>query len=331
MKKLFKLNLRNIKAETMFFSFKSALLVLALTIVFYGCKKDKKEGGDTEAPPEEVVDNVIEPLTKKIMDNSTVIGTFISDETGSVTTGINITRLAFLRKDKLPVRIFIMEVDMKTPKLEIQAMAPYNDYINGLQRLSEMCRDNELPGTNIVAAVNGDTFTTTGALSSLFYINNRVYLGTVATGRTFFAAMNDGTIAIGGKDTKGVERPVDKAQIKNAVGGNQWLVDNNVKATLTDATISARTAIGYNANKVIYAVVVDGSQAAYSNGLTLVDLRDIMAALGTKDAVNLDGASSSTLVAKDLTRGTWNVLNKPALALNAERLIGNGLGFILKN
>lgn len=154
---------------------------------------------------------------------------------------------------------------------------------------------------------------------------------TVTTGRTFIAAMNDGTIAIGGKDTKGVERPVDKAQVKNAVGGNQWLVDNGVKATLTDVTIVGRTAFGYTQGKVVYAVVVDGAQVDYSNGLTLNDLRDVMAALGVKDAINLDGGSSATLVVKDQAKGKWIVQNKPPFAGNLERMIGNGLGFIVKN
>lgn len=313
------------------FKIKGPVLALFVVLALFGCKKDRKDNPGTEVPEEEMVDNTIEPLTKKIMDNSTVIGTFVSDATTSVATGIKQTQIRFKRKDKQPVKIFVLEVDMTTPKLELQGLAPYNDYIAGMQTLTEMCRDNELAGTTILAAINGDVYnTTTGVPSSLFYINNRPYITTVTAGRTFIAAMNDGTIAIGGKDTKGVERPVDKTLIKNAVGGNQWLVDNGVKATLTDITIAARTAFGYTAGKMVYAVIVDGSQLEYSNGLTLNDLRDVMAALGVKDAINMDGGASSSLVIKDLPKGKWIVQNKPALAYNAERLIGNGLGFILK-
>lgn len=308
------------------------ILMLAVVAVLFGCKKDKKLSSETEVPEEEIVDNTIEPLTKKIMDNTAVIGTFVSDATTDVMAGIKQTQIRFKRKDNLPVKIFILEVDMNTPKLELLGLAPYNDYIPGLQKLSEMCRDNEVSGSSIVAAINGDTYNTTSGLpTSLFYINNRVYVSTVGSGRTFIAALNDGTIAIGGKDTKGVERPVNLALVKNAVGGNQWLIDNNVKANLTDITISARTAFGYTAGKVIYSVIVDGGQAEYSNGLSLSDLRDIMAALGVKDAINLDGASSSSLVIKDQAKGGWVVQNKPAMAKNAERMIGNGLGFVLKN
>jgi hypothetical protein len=314
------------------FNFKKSVLVLAMLAILISCKKDKKDAAENEVPEEEVVDNTIEPLTKKIMDNTTVIGTFMSDVTTPVGPGMTQTQIRFKRKDKLPVKLFILEADMNTPKLELLGLAPYNDWIPGMQKLSEMCRDNEVAGTNIVAAINGDVYnTTSGAPNSLFYINNRVYVSTVTTGRTFIAALNDGTIAIGGKDTKGVERPVDKTKIKNAVGGNQWLVDNGLKATLTDVTITGRTAFGYTAGKVVYAVIVDGSQADYSNGVTLADLRDIMAALGAKDAINMDGGSSSTFVAKDPQRGGWTVQNKPALAANVERMIGNGLGFVIKN
>ncbi|MDR6783798.1 phosphodiester glycosidase family protein [Pedobacter africanus] len=314
------------------FNLKKSVLMLALVAALLACKKDRKSGPDEEVPEEEVVDNTIEPLTKKIMDNSTVIGTFMSDVSLPVGNGITQTQIRFKRRDKLPVKMFILEADMNTPKLELLGLAPYNDWIPSMQTLSEMCRDNEVAGSNIIAAINGDVFnTTSGVPSSLFYINSRVYVGTVATGRTFIAALNDGTIAIGGKDTKGVERPVDKTKIKNAVGGNQWLIDNGVKAVLTDLAITGRTAFGYTAGKVVYALVVDGSQADYSNGLTLTDLRDIMAALGVKDAVNMDGGASCTLVVKDQSQGKWNVQNKPPLAGNAERMIGNGLGFVIKN
>lgn len=314
------------------FKIKRLVLVLLMALTLISCKKSSTDNTLTEVPEVEVVDNTIEPITKKIMDNSSVIGAFVSDVTTPVATGIKQTQIRFKRRDKQPVKIFVLEVDMNTPKLELQGLAPYNDYIAGMQTLSEMCRDNELAGTTILAAINGDVYnTSTGVPASLFYINNRPYITTVTAGRTFIAAMNDGTIAIGGKDTKGVERPVDKSLVKNAVGGNQWLVDNGVKATLTDITITARTAFGYTAGKVVYAVIVDGSQLEYSNGLTLNDLRDVMAALGVKDAINMDGGVSSSLVVKDLTKGKWIVQNKPALAYNAERLIGNGLGFILKN
>lgn len=314
------------------FNFKKTALLLAMLVILVSCKKSSKSAPEAEVPEEEVVDNTIEPLTKKIMDNTSVIGTFMSDETISVGTGIKRTRISYKRKDKLPVKMFVLEVDMNTPKLELQGLAPYNDWIPSMQKLTEMCRDNEIAGTNIIAAINGDVYnTTTGVPGSLFYINNRPYINTVTVGRTYIAALNDGTITIGGKDTKGVERPVDKALIKNAVGGNQWLVDNGVKATLTDVTIIARTAFGYTAGKIVYAIVVDGSQPDYSNGVTLNDLRDVMSALGVKDAINLDGGSSSTLVVKDLGKGVWNVQNKPALAFNNERIIGNGLGFVLKN
>ncbi|MNY65783.1 hypothetical protein D3C86_2031070 [compost metagenome] len=56
-----------------------------------------------------------------------------------------------------------------------------------------------------------------------------------------------------------------------------------------------------------------------------------MAALGAKDAINMDGGSSATLVVKDQTKGIWNVQNKPPLPGNTERMIGNGLGFVIRN
>jgi hypothetical protein len=328
MKKIF--NNIVIKSETPVSHFKHAFLIFALSAAMLaGCGKDETPPDVEE--PEEVVDNTIEPLTRKIMDGTTVIGTFVSDVTIPISTGVTQTQISFLRKDKLPVKMFILQADMKTPKLELQGMAPYNDWIPSLQKISEMSRDNELPGTNIVAAINGDVFATTGVPSSLFYINNRVYKSTITAGRTYFAALNDGSLVIGGNDTKGVPRPVTLSQIKNAIGGFQWLVDNGVKATLTDVTIIPRTSIGYTADKVIYAIMVDGAQAAYSNGLSLADLRDIFFTLGVKDAINLDGGASTTFVVKDKSKGQWNVQNRPTGILGTERLVANGWAFVVKD
>jgi len=58
-----------------------------------------------------------------------------------------------------------------------------------------------------------------------------------------------------------------------------------------------RTALGLRRDGTVLAVVVDGHQAG-SVGLTIEELRQLMAALGAEDAVNLDGGGSSALVVR---------------------------------
>ena len=66
-----------------------------------------------------------------------------------------------------------------------------------------------------------------------------------------------------------------------------------------------RTALGYN-DDTLFLAVADGRQPKYSTGLTLYELASILIELGAKEAINLDGGSSSTFVVDG------KVINKPS-------------------
>ena len=73
-----------------------------------------------------------------------------------------------------------------------------------------------------------------------------------------------------------------------------------------------RTAVGTSANRSIWLLVVEGREFSnvdskavkLSSGLTIDELRQVMAHLGASDAINLDGGGSSVLVVngKPITR-----------------------------
>ncbi len=308
-----------------------SFVVTIVAILLYGCsKKDDVSATEEVKPPVVVVDNVITATTKKIMDNSTVIKTFVADTTIKIAEGLSQTTITYNRADKLPVKFFILEADLKNDKLDIQALSPYNDLLFGLQPIGAMAKDNEVAGTKIMAAINGGAYnTTTGEPTGVFYVNAIGVKTTIPTGGTFFSVYNDKSVKMGGKDTKGVLRTIDYTRVKSAVGGTTWLVDNGVKAGITDVTVDSRTAIGYTSTSVVYAVMVDGKPATYSNGMSLTDLRDVIAALGVVDAIVLDGGNSTTFVVRDAAAANWNTLNKPGLGY--QRSVGNGLGFVVKN
>ena len=66
-----------------------------------------------------------------------------------------------------------------------------------------------------------------------------------------------------------------------------------------------RTALGYNAQKLIL-VVVDGRRTGYSTGLSLYRLASLLTELGATEAINLDGGSSSTFIVDG------KVVNRPS-------------------
>ena len=79
-----------------------------------------------------------------------------------------------------------------------------------------------------------------------------------------------------------------------------------------------RTAVGVTSDGRLLLVVVDGRQGGYSAGMTLVELADLLARLGARDAINLDGGGSSTMYVNGL------VANRPSDA-GRERGVANAL------
>ena len=75
-------------------------------------------------------------------------------------------------------------------------------------------------------------------------------------------------------------------------------------------------------------VAVDGRQAGYSAGMSLRELATLMRALGARDAINLDGGGSTTLVVADpRASGALHIANHPSDAAG-ERAVGDALAVV---
>lgn len=305
------------------------MILLIMLTTFSGCKKEDSDDEVVVTPPE-VVDTDITDLTKKLMTITGLIKEFKTDTLTPLADGLALTRLSYVGQADLPVTMFILEADLKNPKLTMQALLPYNDRLNGLQRLSEMCRDNQKPSSRIMAAINGDFYSTTGLPDGYFYIDGfPLKTARTTTSKTYFALLKDKTPVIGGLDPiTGAEVPgITLADVQQAIGGRQWLVKEGRVISSTDVTLSAKTALGYTSSNVVYAVVVDGAQDEYSIGLTLDDMGKIMQTLGTTRAINLSGGTSSTIVSGSSDQ--WTVKNHHPK--NLEATIANGWGFVVAN
>tara|TARA_Y100001968_G_scaffold92788_1_gene83417 strand:- start:3723 stop:5408 length:1686 start_codon:yes stop_codon:yes gene_type:complete len=80
-----------------------------------------------------------------------------------------------------------------------------------------------------------------------------------------------------------------------------------------------RTAIGETAAGDILLITVDGRQPGYSAGMSINEMRRLMAGLGAVNAINLDGGGSTTMVVND------EVVNSPSSANRTLRNVGNAL------
>ncbi|WP_101523618.1 phosphodiester glycosidase family protein [Nocardioides houyundeii] len=114
-----------------------------------------------------------------------------------------------------------------------------------------------------------------------------------------------------------------KGAPKMAIGGDRPLVLNGQRVVINDQLMHPRTAVGIDedANKVLL-LTIDGRQA-HSRGYTMVELANMMIALGAENALNLDGGGSTTLVGHT-DAGQLSVLNLPSDG--GERYVPNGLG-----
>jgi hypothetical protein len=123
----------------------------------------------------------------------------------------------------------------------------------------------------------------------------------------------------------------------NAVTGQYRLIQNSiVKADLPSTSADPLTAIGTTADNKLLLVTVDGRESGVSEGITVIELANLMKnTYGATNAIQLDGGGSTTMVANyynDAIAG--QVLNVPSDGWpnSTERMVGCNLAvFALPN
>jgi exopolysaccharide biosynthesis protein len=110
------------------------------------------------------------------------------------------------------------------------------------------------------------------------------------------------------------------------------VLKGEVVPDLNAKELDPRTAIGINRNgRFLYLVVVDGRQPFYSEGVTLVDLAELLIDQGAYAGMNMDGGGSSTMVMEG-EAGKPVILNSPidSYIPGRERPVGNHLGIYIR-
>ncbi|MEU8682525.1 phosphodiester glycosidase family protein [Streptomyces sp. NPDC048611] len=110
-------------------------------------------------------------------------------------------------------------------------------------------------------------------------------------------------------------------RLRCAVGGFPIVRGGAPVAGLDTGAVAVRTSAGIGAGgRVLYLMALDGAPGR--TGLTVRELAEVMAQLGAREAMDLDGGGSSTLVTGDAYGAT--VRNHPSGG--AERPVPNALG-----
>ncbi|MEW1747678.1 phosphodiester glycosidase family protein [Streptomyces angustmyceticus] len=109
--------------------------------------------------------------------------------------------------------------------------------------------------------------------------------------------------------------------LRFAVGGFPIVRDDAPVAGLDGVAVAVRTSAGIgDGGRLLYLMALDGAPG--QTGLTVRELADLMVELGARDAMDLDGGGSSTLVTGDAYGAT--VRNHPSGG--AERPVPNAIG-----
>jgi len=295
---------------------RNGFAIIFITILLTGGQGCKKSTTPPPVVPPPVVVKVLTPLTKKISDLTNLISTLQSDSLIQIAQGLSETVITYLNTSGQPMKVFILEVDLNNPTLRLKAGTPNNSPAFARQTMSDIARTQDTAGNRVLAAINGDYFNlTTGVPSSAIYKKGTPIKSQYCDLCTFMSIDDQNKAAIISKD-----RRVDTTKIREAIGGYHYLIKNSQKVTQGDVSIEPRTTVGVTAANIVYFVLVDGRSAAYSNGISFRELSDMFFALGVKDAINMDGGGSTTLVVK--VGASWAVKNKPSGG--TQRAVANG-------
>jgi hypothetical protein len=161
--------------------------------------------------------------------------------------------------------------------------------------------------------------------------------GVLIAGRNAPAETRAALMALQVGDTIRASVSLTPSHPLQAVGGRPEILRDSIVGADVDTFGQAsfnvgrnpRTAAGIASNgRRLILAVVDGREKPYSDGMSLRELATLMRALGARDAINLDGGGSSTLVFADpRAAGRLRVANRPS-DKEGERAVGDALAIV---
>ncbi|HWQ96800.1 MAG TPA: phosphodiester glycosidase family protein [Clostridia bacterium] len=199
---------------------------------------------------------------------------------------------------------YIADVQLTSAESLKTALAQNTFGSNITQTTSEMAEAN-----SAILAINGDYY---GANKRGYVIKNGVlYRDTVRQGDDTedLAIYADGTFAIIDESEITAQALLDSGVVQLLSFGPTLIENGEIQVSSSDEvsrakTSNPRTAIGI-IDDLHYIIVVADGRTSESDGLSLLELAQLMESYGCTTAYNLDGGGSSTMV----FNGT--VINKP--------------------
>ena len=336
--------------------FKS-LLILGLILGFQSCKQrddwphfDKSDLTPTP-PPKEVEDLNKSWYTQALESkNNTMFKRFIQDTVFQLHEGVEYTILRFVDGLDQPQKFHIIEADLNNPKVGVTSMSAFGMALPNLQNLSKMAFDNDGKSGKIIAAINGNTYTSAAnnygmAVGGFVYngkIMKSIVYSTANLALPYLGIKKDGEIIIGNTPSN-AQQPftwVDQSEFNHQVFGLNFVVYNAWNNTVNTDMIS-RSVVGLNENEnKLYFVVGDAHQSGIARGMGLPNVARIVRDLGITKAFLTNNSLFSQLVTRkeQTLSGILNVsfplANIPmpysGTGANTPGVLANGIAIIVK-
>ena len=303
---------------------KKAWLVIPLFLIFVTSCKATNEIVVPDKPIEQVVKPEEESLAALLTKKTALISKVVFYNETKLAKGVSEYYLQYVSDKNLPMVLFLFKVDLKEKNIAIKPLTPNGKLIFDMQDIPDMVATNTFEGYKTIAAVNSDFFNmSTGEPRGITIVDGIAVKSATAATRSYFGITKTGSPIIGNMKVF----PDQKNMILHSLGGFHRLIEESKPVSQTDVSVHPRTAVGYTNNKEVYFLAVDGRNPNYSNGLMLSELAEIFYALGVKEAVNLDGGGSTTVVASN----NANVIVKNKPSDGKPRKVANGWAICVKN
>ncbi len=215
------------------------------------------------------------------------------------------------------IKGYVLEVDINDPDTLVKATYADGDtdeYVRTTVRDQAHAFESK-SGYNVVAAINGGRYNTENGAPVGALVMGGV-LEKETEGIPFFAILKDGTPVI---------RPAysDLSDVAEAVSGMEILVVNGAFTGVDDGILAPRTAVGIRADGSLVFFMADGRQQPESCGMSYPELAQTMIALGSVNAMALDGGGSTTVLTERESNDDIELRNKPSYTV--ERTVGTSL------
>lgn len=288
-------------------------------------------------------------MGRRFAYNSGLVTRVVTDKSYTVTDGVEALEIKYMSShtgSELPYYAYIFVVDL-TKNVTILASCVGDDPASIKKTDKEVTKaaiireqfasmKSKRPDITVWGGINGDFCYGTGSQSDRnSLLHGVMHKDGVCLKETFdggsactvFAMMKDGSARI----IKQNQYNTYKADIQEAIGGRQIIMDSGAITTVKNGTMDPRTAIGVSADrKKVIMLAIDGRQAQHSNGADYPDMGKMFKAMGAYNAINLDGGGSTTFVVADASDAKgFKTKNSPSNSYG-EREVPNGLAIVSK-